>query len=495
MARRRARPQRRRIGSVSLFLHHGAWWISYSNKLEGERLVRRRVGKSEEEAAIVAAQVNAQLAADAPTLFSFKPVSCADLQQRFVAFHADIQRTSLATVRRYRTATLHLAQFSAVRGDSRKAHEIDVEEFVRYLRALKIAPNGHPHTKKRRLRDKGIQYILQTCRSMYSYAAKKRLLPPYFENPFSNLAGRRFRIEDAKPIFVFDQATEVQFLRACDPWAFPIQFTLAKTGARPGEIAHLLIEDVELDGGWLRIREKPELGWRVKTRQERAIPMVPELVAVLRRTIGDRRHGPLFLRQRYRPNNESLSQATRVQLAAEVKRRVAAKESQENAVLSRERIASICHAVWQAAGAVRVDRIRTAFIQVAQSLGLEDVTCPKSWRHSFATLLLEARVDPLIRQLVLGHAPSNFGEGALGMTTRYSHPTEELIKSEVLRALQLRTPSLRVAGEYSQKGESQPRLGVPVCATLAGDCELSCCAIEIELQTNAKLPQGGDKCN
>jgi hypothetical protein len=41
-------------------------------------------------------------------------------------------------------------------------------------------------------------------------------------------------------------------------------------------------------------------------------------------------------------------------------------------------------------------------------------TCPKSWRYSFATLLQVANVDPLIRQQVMGHKPTN--PGGLGMT-------------------------------------------------------------------------------
>ena len=43
--------------------------------------------------------------------------------------------------------------------------------------------------------------------------------------------------------------------------------------------------------------------------------------------------------------------------------------------------------------------IRNAFVRTAIAIGLVDVTCPKSWRHTFATLLQEANVDPMIRQV------------------------------------------------------------------------------------------------
>ena len=132
---------------------------------------------------------------------------------------------------------------------------------------------------------------------MYNFALKRRHLPPYVGNPFSELPLDRFKIEDAKPIFVFNEATELAFFKAASDWAFPIHFTLAKTGLRVGELTHLLIEDVELDGGWLHVRNKTELGWRIKTGQERAVPLLSEVVAVLRSVVGPRQSGLVFLRR------------------------------------------------------------------------------------------------------------------------------------------------------------------------------------------------------
>jgi len=89
------------------------------------------------------------------------------------------------------------------------------------------------------------------------------------------------------------------FLKAADPWTFPIHFTLAKTGVRPGELIHLLIEELDLDGGWMHIRNKPDLGWQIKTRRERSVPRVDEMVAVLRRVIGTRSSDSVFLREQF----------------------------------------------------------------------------------------------------------------------------------------------------------------------------------------------------
>src|SRR5262245_24579233 len=65
MARRkRASADRFRVGKVTVYLHHRAWWVYYS---EGRERVRRKVSESREEAKQLAAQINAQVAQGAPT--------------------------------------------------------------------------------------------------------------------------------------------------------------------------------------------------------------------------------------------------------------------------------------------------------------------------------------------------------------------------------------------------------------------------------------------
>ena len=95
---------------------------------------------------------------------------------------------------------------------------------------------------------------------MFAFAQRQRCLPPYAPNPFAELRLDRMRIEDAKAVFVFDANAEIQFLRASKDWEFPVHFMLAKTGMRPGELCHLLIEEIDLVEKWLRVRNKPELG-------------------------------------------------------------------------------------------------------------------------------------------------------------------------------------------------------------------------------------------
>ena len=435
--RKRASSQRFRVGKVSVYLHHGGWWLYYR---DGSKPVRRKVAESKEEAEQVAAQVNAQLSSGAPTLLSFCPASVPELRQQFLAYHEHVLKSSVGTLRRYRAATKHLEDFAARQPRQPLAHEIRPDAFATYLRQVEVAPNGHPNTTKRRLRDKGVQFILETCRAMYNFAGKRRHLPPYAGNPFAELPLDRLKVEDAKPIFVFDAAGELAFFKAASEWAFPIHFTLAKTGLRVGELVHLLIEDVDLDDGWLHVRNKAELGWRVKTGNERSVPLLPEVATVLRAVIGRCSAGPVFLRERLLGRTPTVVGDRR-----ELGRVCKEHQQAEGRSLSRAEEHGIARRVWWDAGAIKADAVRNSFVRVMAGLGHPEATCPKSWRHSFATLLQDANVDPLIRQQTLGHSPKS--GGGLGMTGNYTHTRPETLRQQIERALRRWPESLRYAAE------------------------------------------------
>lgn len=135
---------------------------------------------------------------------------------------------------------------------------------------------------------------------MFGYALKRRHLSPYADNPFAVLEIDRIPVEEAKPIALFTPQQQTAFLEACDQWQFPIFLSLMLTGLRPGEMLHLwLPDDLDLDAGILRVLNKPNLGWQVKTRNERDIPLIGVLVDVLQCHIRGRNSGPVFLRRRF----------------------------------------------------------------------------------------------------------------------------------------------------------------------------------------------------
>lgn len=425
MGHSRRHKTRARIGRVSIYLHHQSWWVYYRESLKS---VRRKIGSCRQAAEQVAAQVNAQLTMGSPSFFAFEPIGVATLRQRFLEYHEHVLNSSLATVRRYRSATQHLENYARSFSRPLCAHELRADGLAAYLRQLTVAPNGHPHATPRRLRDKGVQFILETCRSLYGFAGKRRHLPPYAGNPFAELPLDRFRICDAKPIFVFTAGIEFDFLRAAaDDWSFPIHFTLAKTGLRIGELAHLLIEDLDLAAGWLHVRNKPALGWLIKTGHERSVPLLPELVTVLARVIGNREAGAVFLRRRF-GHDRPLLMGNRTSLEDVLEQRVRGSAAGS----SRSAFVAVARTVWRDAGALTSSHIRGSFVCIARTINQPTVTCPKSWRHTFATLLQDANVDPLVRQITLGHRPSGSG---LGMTGQYTHTRTETQRRQILAAL------------------------------------------------------------
>jgi integrase len=442
---------------VSIFPHHGAWYLFFT--LDG-RAVRRRVSGGEAQAEVDASLMNARLVAaeagialPATTGESGHEVSrrlkVADLRQKFLEHHEHVLASSLATVSRYRAATKHLEDFTGA-----VCERLDVASFVQHLRHVEVAPNGHANTAKRRLREKGVLYILECCRAMFRFGARSGCLPAAQPNPFTDFGVGRLRVRDAKPVFVFSVEHEDAFFAAAGVWDFPIQATLAKTGIRRGELAHLLIEDLDLTGGWMDIRGKPELGWSVKTGRERRVPLVPELVSVLQHLVGDRAAGPVFLRERFDRHSPHALDGDRLSLSRLANERLKATAIEQGRTLSRREQATVLRSVWRDAGALDTDRVRTSFIKTARAAGVPQATCPKSWRHTFATLLQEANVDPLVRQETLGHRPPSAGTSALGMTGVYTHTSPSVQRREIERALQLRPRTLQRFETFS-KGGSQ----------------------------------------
>jgi integrase len=119
--------------------------------------------------------------------------------------------------------------------------------------------------------------------------------------------------------------------------------------------------------------------------------------------------------------------------------------------LTREEVAQAQRRVWRDAGAIRVDQIRQSFMATSAACGFDDATCPKSWRHSFATLLQDANVDPLIRQLTMGHSPSFGPDSALGMTATYTHTRWATQQQAIERALRLWPLPLAIARQWAQR--------------------------------------------
>lgn len=330
-------------------------------------------------------------------LFNCEPIRIDGLQQRWLDHHEQVLRSSPLTVRRYRTASAHLLRFVTKNCSTLKTTQFSAqhaEQFVRYLRAVRVAPNGHPNAQRRPLLDNGVRYVLETCRSMFAFAFSRRHLSPYADNPFSDLNLDRMPVDDARPIVLFSPDQEQAFLTECDEWQMPIFLMLMLTGLRPGELTHLLLpDDIDLAAGVVRIRNKPQLGWQVKTRNERDVPLAAPLVEVLRSTvIQQRTTGPVFRRRRFFHNEEpAFGGLSMNAMENELVARLGRAATDRSALLNASK------SLWRDVGAMRTDRIRLEFMRITKRIGLPAVTAPKTLRHLFATGLQDSNVAPLIR--------------------------------------------------------------------------------------------------
>jgi len=433
-----------RVGRVRADLRGRIWSLCYQ---ENGNRHRPRFGPDREVARQVAAQTNAQIEVGAPALLSFEPISITELRDRWLRHHVQVLRSSNATINRYRTATDHLLNFLRdVRPvwQASQFHAHHAEEFVHHLRSIRVAPNGHANARKRPVLDKGIKYILEACRAMFGYSLKRRHLSPYSENPFSVLEIDRIPVEEARPIVLFTPEQESAFLDACDDWQLPIFLTLMLTGLRPGELVHLLWpEDLDLDAGILHVRNKPKLGWQVKTRSERDIPMIPVLAEVLRRHLSSRNSGPVFRRRRFADKRPPLAGMAAQRLERELAILVSRGEQRMGRPLERSKRLALARSLWRDAGAIKEERVRLEFMRLTRSIGLHEVTAPKLLRHQFATCLQDANTDPLVRNELMGHSPGSMRARGLGMTAVYTHTRPDTKRAQ-LEAAQRSRPALEV---------------------------------------------------
>lgn len=426
-----------RVGRVKAYRRGKIWYLCYHE--EGKRR-RPKIGADRSAARRMAAQINGQLEAGAVSALAFEPISIADLRAAWLKHHETVRRSSLSTINRYRTATEYLLRFveeQPVRATSqfRVGH---AEEFVTHLRSLRVAPNGHPNSEKRPLLDKGILFILESCRTLFTYAGKRRHLPPYSENPFSALELGKLPVDRRRNISLPSDAELTSLFDDMDDWSFAIFSTLALTGVRPGELVHLLVEDFDSQCGVLHVRNRPNVGWQTKTRQDRSIPLMADHTHFLKSVIGTRACGTLFQRMQFSVSSLPVWASSSKLMEAELTCRQRLQEQALAHSLSRKEVASLSRQLWFEMGTIKTDQIRTRLTRHSRRAGIEDTLTPKLFRHLFATILQAGRVDPLIRNELLGHIPEDGPRtgGGLGMTANYTHTHIETKREQMQCAFQ-----------------------------------------------------------
>lgn len=67
-----------------------------------------------------------QLSAATSTMFVFTRMTIGALREEFLRYHEQVRRSSVATIRRYRTATQHLVDYVATLKSEVQAHQLAV---------------------------------------------------------------------------------------------------------------------------------------------------------------------------------------------------------------------------------------------------------------------------------------------------------------------------------------------------------------------------------
>ena len=289
-----------RIGPVTIYKRGNVYYLYYRESGETKR---PRIDGNLAVARATAHDVAKALAIEQLSPFSFQRTSPQELVAEYLQFVEETQRRAWRTCQRYRAALERWLDFMEDRG----YHAIDnitvshVEELVRWLRGQTRCRNGAKTGKKDAYKAGGIKFILSTCRTAFNWAARNRRLPPYAQNPFSQLPTDMLGDDNADDLDreVFTPSQEKSFFRSCSPWQRSIFVPLAGYGLRVGELTHLLIENVDFPEGVVRIRSKPELFWRIKTRDRRDLPLTGPMGDLFRQLIGSRRAGFVFLNKPY----------------------------------------------------------------------------------------------------------------------------------------------------------------------------------------------------
>lgn len=108
-------------------------------------------------------------------------------------------------------------------------------------------------------------------RSFINFCLKRKLLP---DDPLAGINNPDPKPTE-QPWWRWNQVMTI--LASCSEIIRPPLTMLAYTGMRFGELQHLTWDDI--DGKWIRIRAKD--GWQPKNKDQRSIPLLPEVEAVL----------------------------------------------------------------------------------------------------------------------------------------------------------------------------------------------------------------------
>ena len=386
---------------------------------EDGKTVRKGIDGNLAVARATATKVAAALRDNRPSPLRFARTSPETMVAGFLDYVAQVQNLAWRTQDRYRAALDRFLEFAAeakITGvDAVQEHS--VEDFVRWLRGQTRTRNGAEQGKRNEYKTGGIKFILCTCRTAFNWAARRRMLSAFSENPFSKFPIDQLRDPEAEDqgASIFTPEQERAFFRAASGWQTTLFLPLATYGLRVGELTHLLISDMDFSQGLIHIRSKPELFWRVKTSRRRVLPLTTEMRGLFERLIGGRKAGFVFLNElAYSGAMEPTERFSSTKAFNDRLAFVAEKVRQDNPNTSERDLRKAVTAFCRGLGQIPEKRVRNEFMKLTEEIGCPEFTRVHDLRHLFSSRAQERGVNPLLVQDILGHA-------SLDMTRRYTH--------------------------------------------------------------------------
>jgi integrase len=404
-----------RIGPVTVYKRGNTYYLYYR---QDGLTQRQKVDGNLAVARATAHKVGEALAQDRPSPLAFARTSPSAFVSAYLDAVAGVQKLALRTQDRYKAALDRFLDFCA----SVEVKAIDaidlarVEDFVKWLRGQRRARNGSPNGSRDYYRVGGIKFILSTCRTAFNWASRRRMLPPYAENPFG-----AFGIDDLKDPAeertagkVFTPEQERAFFAACGPWQRLVFGVLAVYGLRVAELTHLLVEDVDLAADTFKVRSKPWMLWNVKTGRDRELPLTADTRPLFAEAIGDRKAGFVFLNVGVGNGAKAVPTiASPAAFRERVERVLKDLAAADPAAGERERKRAVV-AFCRSAGQIPEKTVRLEFLKLTERIGCPEFTRVHDLRHLFASRAQAAGGNPILVQDMLGHT-------TLDMTRRYTH--------------------------------------------------------------------------
>jgi integrase len=406
----------KRVGAVTIYQRGHTYYLYYR---EHGKSVRRRIEGNLAVAEATAGKIVQALAEGRSTPFAYGRTSPESMIDAYLDYVETVQKLSIGTVERYRAALTLFKRFCS-EGSVRQLDRINervVDDFVAWLRVQKRTRNGAEKGAHKHYSVTGIEYVLSTSRTAFNWARRRKLFPPYQENPFSQIGKESLKDygHDAGKIVIFSPDQERDFFAACDEWQKGVFALLAAYGMRVGELTHLLVEDVDFEAQLLRIRSKPELFWSVKTRTSRELPLTPTIETILRERIAGRAAGFVFLERSF--FNSRRQPAVSFKTPEEQRNYLQhaideflVANPHAKAKAQRNHITSIC----RKQGWLPESRLRQEFMQITEKIGCPQFTRVHNLRHLFISRSQEAGTNVFLVADVVG-------QSSIETTRKYTH--------------------------------------------------------------------------